>query len=139
MTFADTLSLDRQHHLLNYYFNEKYFNLKRCSLKEMRNDFDMQTAILLIMLKINNHHLKDGYKDVMATPIRDISESSTKIIQEYIFMVYKKDVAFPENLRTSDVKEIILREPRFLKNVQIKDLYNKSLELEKNAKKRFLY
>lgn len=139
MAFADTLSLDRQHHLLNYYFDDKCFDLKGCNLKEMRNDFDVQTAVLLIMFKINNHYLKDGYKDVLAEPIKGISESSKKIMQEYIFMVYKKDIAFPENLRTSDVKKIVLREQSFLKNSKIKHLYDASFELEKSAKKRFIF
>lgn len=138
LTFADTLSLDTNQ-LLNNYLNERHFNIKKCHLEKFRNNLDVQTSILLVMFKINDYYLRSGYKDALALPIKSISQSSFKLIEEFTYMVYKKDIPFPENLRTSDVKKIVLRDPRFLKNNKIKYLFDSSLKLERRAKKRFIY
>ncbi|HEY4198146.1 MAG TPA: hypothetical protein VGM63_21545 [Mucilaginibacter sp.] len=138
LKFSNTLTLDTGK-LLNFYFDDKVTGIKMCNLKVLRQNRQMQDAIVLIILKIFNNDRKAGFYGFYAQPIAAISKSASKIINEYGFLYYGKDEYFTESLRIDDVLYFVRKNPVFLKDPSINDQYKIALTWNVKKLKRFRY
>ncbi|MDQ8051441.1 MAG: hypothetical protein REI78_00375 [Pedobacter sp.] len=123
-SFAKELRIDKTKYL-NYYFNDQK-QLDICDFKDFRGNLEFENSIVLILLKIYNYNLKNQFNHILASPISDISKFSSKLIYEFAYLYYGKDIYFEEKLLVDNIVQLIKRHSRYLKVKEIRDEYMES-------------
>jgi len=110
--------------MLNYYLSDQKLGISSCDLKTFRDNFQMKSAIVLIILKLYNNDRKYGNYGMLAQPIEGVSKSASKIIVEYAYLFYGKETYYSESLHLEDIMIFLKNNPSFLKVPQIKNEYD---------------